>query len=290
MAVKKKYGQGLGAVFGESLESVLDEIANGKTSDIGPTNTLNVDEIRPNPYQPRKTFKEEDLEDLTNSIKERGVFQPILVRKAVQGYELIAGERRLRASKLAGKKDIPAIVLDVDDQGMMELSILENIQRSDLNIVEEAQGYEQLIKKIGYTQEELSKRIGKSRAHITNVLRILKLPQEVLELLSKEKLTFGHARALINIADESKQIELAKKVVSEGLSVRDIEKMAQSAKGVEPKPKKKDSDPYIENVRRMIETRLSTSVQVDKKKIVINYKNNEDLNRILEIMDCLEEN
>lgn len=286
---QKKLGKGLGAIFGDDIDSVLDEISKGEGPIGGTKNTLKISDIRPNPYQPRKTFNQESLQELADSIKEVGVIQPILVRKSISGYELLAGERRLRASKLADKNDIPAIIIEVTDQDMMEYALLENIQREDLNIVEEALGYEQLIKKLKYTQEELAKRIGKSRAHITNVLRILKLPQEVLDLLSKNKLTFGHARALINIDDEDRIIELAKKAASEGLSVRDIEKLSNEAKSSSPKKSSSKKDPYLENVRRTIESTLSTSVEVDKKKIVINYKGTDDLNRILEIMGCIED-
>lgn len=286
----KKDRNGLGAIFGEDIDSVLEEISRGGASVDGATVTVKISEIRPNPYQPRKVFNTESLKELADSIKEVGVIQPVLLRKSISGYELLAGERRLRASKLAGKKDIPAIIVDVDDKDMMEYALLENVQREDLNIVEEAQGYEQLIKKLKYSQDQLAKRIGKSRPHITNVLRILKLPQEVLDLLSKDKLTFGHAKALININDEDKQIELAKQAVSQGLSVREIEKLSSEEKGnnSSKKPKKK-KDPYLEDVRRAVESVFSTSVEVDKKKIVIHYEDTDDLNRILEIMGCIED-
>jgi len=283
---KKAMAKGLGSVFGESIDDVLNEIANGSSKE-GSIN-LNIDTIRPNPYQPRKEFDQEALEELSNSIKEHGVFQPILVRKATEGYELIAGERRLRASKLAGLKEIPAIIKEFDDQSMMEISILENIQREDLSVVEEAKAYEQLIKKLKYTQDKLATRLGKSRTYVTNILRILKLPQEIIELLSNGKLTYGHARALINIEDENKQIEIAKKVESEGLSVRDIEKLANEAKPVEKVKTEKKKDPYLENVRKSLEGKLLTSVKVTAHNITIDYKNTADLNRILEALDCLD--
>lgn len=285
----KKLGRGIGAVFGEDIDSVLNDIANGSVAETQ-KNNLKISDIRPNPYQPRKVFNNESLNELADSIKEVGVIQPILVRKAISGYELLAGERRLRASKMAGKKEIPAIIVEVNDQDMMEYALLENVQREDLNIIEEAQGYDQLIKKLKYTQEELSKRIGKSRAHITNTLRILKLPQEILDLLSRDRLTFGHARALINIDDEDKQIELAKKAASEGLSVRDVEKLANQAKDTNKKvPPKKKTDPYLEDIRKAMEASLSTNVEVNKKKIIINYSDVDDLNRILEILGFIED-
>ena len=174
MAKAKKLGKGLDEIFGENFSSVLNDI--NAPADGSQAVKISLDEIRPNPYQPRKTFDREALNDLAASIKEHGVFNPILVRKSVGGYELIAGERRLRASKIAGMRDIPSIVVEFDDTQMMEISILENIQREDLSPLEEARAYQQLIEKLGYTQEKLAERIGKSRPYITNILRLLKLP------------------------------------------------------------------------------------------------------------------
>ena len=167
--------EGMGNVFGVSIDEMLDEISSG--SGENGSVKLPIDKIRRNPYQPRKTFDEEKLQELAQSIKEHGVFQPILVREAIEGYELVAGERRLRASKIAGLNEIPAIVVKFDEQQMMEISLLENIQREDLSPIEEALAYEELINKLDYTQEKLAHRLGKSRSNITNMLRLLKLPK-----------------------------------------------------------------------------------------------------------------
>ena len=199
----KKLGKGLDEIFGENFSNVLNDI--NAPVNVSSTVKIALDEIRPNPYQPRKTFDQAALQDLANSIKEHGVFNPILVRKSVVGYELIAGERRLRASKLAKMNDIPAIIVDFNDTQMMEISILENIQREDLSPLEEAKAYQQLIEKLNYTQEKLAERIGKSRPYITNSLRLLKLPLSVQDLLNTGKLTNGHARAL-----EIKTIDITK--------------------------------------------------------------------------------
>ena len=282
MAVKRN-GSGLSSVFGEDVDAILNEISESS----GEKNTfsLKIREIRPNPYQPRKNFDEEALKELTDSIREHGVFQPIIVRKSLSGYELIAGERRLRASKNAGLTDIPAIVVEMDDKDMMEISLLENIQREDLNILEEAAAYQQLIEKLGYTQEELAKRVGKSRTHITNILRMRKLPAGIQKLVSEGKISFGHARALLGSEDEDLQTQIAGRIVKEGLSVREVEKLLRR----KPKlPPVKKEDPYLRDVKNTLERKYGTSVEITKKAITIRYADNEDLNRILELMDAIE--
>ncbi len=280
---KKKLGKGLEAIFGSDIDSVLNDIDH---HDTGSTN-IKVDDIRPNPYQPRKHFDDESLKELADSIKEHGVFQPIIVRKSnISGYELIAGERRLRASKLADKKDIPAIIVEMDDTQMMEISLLENIQREDLSAIEEAEAYDSLINKLGYTQDELAKRIGKSRVHVTNMLRLLKLPPEIKTMVSDGKLSYGQARTILAIDDEEKAIALAKKAVKEGLTVRQLEKMTSSRK--DERPKVEEPDIYLDNVRRIMEEKLATKVEVKKHKITISFTDDDDLNRILEKIDCLD--
>ena len=284
MAEKRKLGKGLNSIFGD-VDSVLEEINNGEKEIKGDKIGIKISDIRPNPYQPRKVFAEEALKELSESIKQRGVFQPILVRKSLKGYELIAGERRLKASKMAGLKEIPAVVVEFDDKDMMEVSLLENIQREDLNPIEEAEAYNQLIEKLNYTQEELANRISKSRTYVTNTLRLLKLPMKVQDLLVTNKITYGHARALLALTDEDKMLELANRVVKESLTVRDIEKL------VNQKPKKektKKEDPYLESLRHSLENKLSTKVELDNKKVTIHYTDTDDLNRILEIINCLE--
>lgn len=284
-SMAKKLGKGLGNIFGEDIDSVLDEISKGESQIKGEKTGIKVKDIRPNPYQPRKIFDEAALQDLAASIKERGVFQPILVRKSLKGYELIAGERRLKASKMAGKEEIPAIVLDFDDTDMMEVSLLENIQRENLTPVEEAEAYEAIISKLGYTQEELSKKIGKSRVYIANTLRLLKLPLKVRELLNEGKISQGHAKALLALDDEEKIVETAEKIVKNNLTVRDIENLGKKK---ESKKEPEEKDPFLENIRKTMESKYATKVEVASKKITIHYSDTEDLNRILEIMDCLD--
>lgn len=287
MSKEKRLGKGLSAIFGDDIDAVLQDIANNESEIKGQKFSLNVNEIRPNPYQPRKTFDEKALQELADSIKEHGVFQPILVRKAINGYELIAGERRLRASKIANKETIPSIVLEFNDQEMMEISLLENIQREDLSIVEEAKAYEKLINNLNYTQEQLAKRVAKSRSYITNTLRLLKLNPEILKLLQDKKLTYGHARALINIENEETQLQLAYQAVEEGLTVREIEKLSQRKK---PKTKTvKEEDPFLKDLTCRIERKLGTSVDINAHNLTIHYNGVEDLNRILEILNCLED-
>ncbi len=283
---KKKLGKGLSEIFGEDIESFIDDIDNNAST--SSNKTLKVDEIRPNPYQPRKVFDKSELEELANSIKENGVFQPILVRKSLSGYELVAGERRLRASKLAGLKEIPVIIKDFNDTQMMEISLLENIQRKDLSPIEEANAYNQLIKKLNYTQEELAKRLGKSRTNITNMLRLLALPSEVQDMVNSNKLSYGQARTLLALDDKDQIIELANKTIKEGLSVRQLEQLTK-------KPVKKDkpskvikTDPFIEDVKQTLQSKYSTKVEIKDKKLIIHYSNTNDLNRILDLMDAIE--
>ena len=277
----KRLKKGLDQIFGD-IDDVINDIS-GKNDQT----ELPLEEIRPNPYQPRKTFDDDKINELAASIKEHGVFQPIIVRKSLSGYELIAGERRLRASKIAQKDTIPAIVVDFDDSQMMEISLLENIQREDLSPLEEAEAYDQLLHKLNYTQEELSKRIGKSRPYITNMLRLLKLPLGIKELVNSKKLSYGHARTLLALDDEDRMLELAKKTVKEDLSVRELEKIISNTKN-KPSVKEKKIDKSLENVRQLIENKFGTKVDINTHKIVISYKDVKDLNRILEIMDCLE--
>ena len=241
---------------------------------------INIDEIRPNPYQPRITFNEESLQELASSIKENGVFQPIIVKKSIKGYELIAGERRLRASKIAGKKTIPAIIRQLSDEKMAEIALLENLQREDLNVIEEAQAYKKLIEKLGITQEELAKRVSKSRSHITNIIGILRLPEEVRQMVINKSLSMGHARALSKLKDNEEMIKKAKEIVNSNLTVRNAEETISKAK---PQTKRKNKEyAYVEEIAR---EKLDTKVKIKDKKIIISFVNNADLNRILEILN-----
>lgn len=286
MAKEKKLARGLSSIFGEDIDSVLQDIDRGEGIAQGNAVSLRVNEIRPNPYQPRKVFDETALKELAASIKEHGVFQPVLVRKTVQGYELIAGERRLRATKLNKMEEIPAIILDFDDVAMMEISLLENIQREDLSVIEEAKAYDSLIHRLDYTQEELAKRVGKSRTHITNILRLLKLPQELQAMVDNGELSYGHARALLAADNPEMMEQLAKRVVKEGLSVREVEKLLQKKK---KEPVEKTVDPYLANVRLNLQKHFQTAVEVGSHKIVMTYKDTADLNRILELLGALED-
>ena len=291
MAAPRKtgLGRGLDAIFGEGVENVLEDIQAGKTEHVSSKTELPVSEIRANPYQPRKVFDDEKLKELASSIKEHGVFTPILVRKSVHGYELIAGERRLRASKIAGKENIPAILVEFNDEQMMEIALLENIQREDLNIMEEAAAYSKLMERMGYTQERLAERVGKSRVHIANTIRLLKLPSSVQQLVAENKLSQGHVRPLITLDDEGLSYDIAMKIVDEGLSVRAVEKMVRDAKEPKPAKKEKVKDHNLVYVEEIMQKKLQTKVKVESKSITISYQDTKDLNRILELIGCIEE-
>lgn len=245
-----------------------------------------INKLRVNPYQPRKTFNQESLQELADSIKEHGVIQPIIVKKSIKDYEIVAGERRFRASRLAGKETIPAIIKDFTDEQMMEIAVLENLQRENLNSIEEAMAYETLMKNLHLTQEQLSKRIGKSRSYITNLLGLLTLPEEVKDLVKKEKITTSHARALSKLEDQEKILTLANKIINENLNVRQIEettKEEQFTKKVKQTPKIKNKE--YEDLERELSDYLGTKVKLKTKKIEISYENESDLNRILEIIN-----
>ena len=284
---ESRLGKGLGAIFGEDLSNVIEEIQQGDDSR---QSEIKLSEIRSNPYQPRKIFDDGKIEELAQSIREHGVFTPILVRRSVKGYELIAGERRVRASKKAGLKTIPAIVMEFTEEQMMEISLLENIQREDLNAIEEAQAYQRLIDRLGYTQEKLAQRVGKSREHITNTMRLLRLPKSVQQLVIDNKLSMGHVRPLVTIEDEGEAYDLAMQIAEERLKVREVEKRVKERHDKpKAKPVRKKEDPNLLYVEEIMQNRLQTRVKVDKKQIVIQYSGTEDLNRILELIHCLEE-
>lgn len=285
----QRLGKGLTSIFGQDVSKVLDDIQNGDMEmEKQEQSKIPVDEIRPNPYQPRKVFDDAALQELSSSIKQHGVFTPILVKKSIQGYDLIAGERRLRASKLAGMKDIPAIIVDFNDQEMMEIALLENIQREDLNVMEEAKAYEKLIQRLNYTQEQLAHRVGKSREHITNTLRLLKLPEDVQEYVVDKKLSMGHVRALLGLKSESQMRKIAKQAIDQGLSVRKVEQMVKDINNRVPQEKPKE-DIYLNAAKESLQEYFQTSVSVGKNSISIHYENKEDLNRILELLNLVEE-
>lgn len=284
----------LTALFGNEVLTAIEDIQQGKLDAGVRTTDIKMSEIRPNPYQPRKVFDDEALKDLAESIKEHGVFTPILIRKSVQGYEIIAGERRWRASKLANKETIPAIVMDFTETQMMEISILENVQREDLNPLEEASAYQRLAERMNYTQEVLAQRVGKSRVYVTNIMRLLKLPVPVQKLLTDKKLTMSHVRPLVTIEDEELAIELANKIVNEGLSVRSVENLVKEFTNDKAPHKTnvkplKQKDPNLVYVENLMELKLQTRVQLERGEIKIKYTSDDDLNRILELLGCIEE-
>ncbi len=288
---RSKLGKGLGAIFGENIDQILEDIEKGQSKEFETTSMdVPINEIRTNPYQPRKQFDQQALVELSDSIKQFGIITPILIRKSVQGYELIAGERRLRASKMAELKEIPAIIVDFSDEMMMEVALIENIQRENLNVVEEAQGYQNMITHLGYTQEQIAQRINKSRTHVANLLRLLKLPDEVLEMVVQDQLTMGHVRPLITLSSTQQMIEIAKKAYQQNMTVREVESyikqldQPQGKKTVKVLPKKK----YLYPIE-LLEKRLQTGVTIKKQQIIIDFIDDEDLNRILELMDALED-
>ena len=284
-----RLGKGLSSIFGQDVSKVLDDIQNGDMEvESQQQSKIPVNEIRPNPYQPRKVFNDEALKELSSSIKQHGVFTPILVKKSIQGYDLIAGERRLRASKLAGLENIPAIIVDFDDQEMMEIALLENIQREDLNVIEEAKAYEKLIQRLGYTQEQLAHRVGKSREHITNLLRLLKLPEDVQEYVVNKQLSMGHVRALLGLKTESSMRKIAKQAIDQGLSVRKVEQIVKDTNNKKTVEKQKE-DIYVKAAKEKLQEFFQTSVSISKNSISIHYENKEDLNRILELLHLVEE-
>lgn len=284
---KKALGRGLEELFStevldfDTFESNIME--NATTNEI---QDIPINEIRPNPYQPRKSFNEEALRELSESIKNHGVFQPIIVKKGIRGYDLIAGERRLRASKMARLDKIPAIVKDFSDDEMREIALLENIQRENLTAIELAWAYKGIIDNLDIRQEDLALRIGKSRSHITNTLGLLNLPEEVQKMILNGELSMGHARVLSKMEDESKITDLAKKIINEGLSVHEIEEISkdEEIKKRVPITRRERNTDYT-NIENELKDILGTKVKVDNKKINIYFENVNDLNRILEIMN-----
>ncbi|MGL5541568.1 MAG: ParB/RepB/Spo0J family partition protein [Erysipelotrichaceae bacterium] len=282
-------GQGLDAIFGANVSDVLDEIQAGNVEVGSGKIEVPVDSVRPNPHQPRIQFSDEKIHELAQSISQHGVFTPILVKKSVNGYELVAGERRLRAAKMANLSSIPAIIVEFNDQQMMEIALLENIQRENLNAIEEAQAYAKLIDKLHYTQEELAVRIGKSRVHVTNLLRLLKLPEEIQEMVVNDLLSMGHVRALVTLDNQSDMLFLAHQAIKEGLSVRKVEALAKAMhQNHTPKKTKKTVADYS-FVQQQLLNKFQTPIKVDDKHITITYNGVDDLNRILELIGCLEE-
>ena len=284
---KKALGKGLEELFSTEVldfDTFESNIMENTSSD--EVREIPVNEVRPNPYQPRKTFNEDALNELAESIKNYGVFQPIIVKKSIKGYDLIAGERRLRASRIAGIEKIPAIVKEFTDEQMREISLLENIQRENLTAIELAWAYKGIIDNLDITQEDLAKKIGKSRSHITNTLGLLNLPEEVQKKILDGEISMGHARVLSKMDNEEEVTTLADKVIKNNISVHDLEEISKKEEIKKRMPitrRKIDTDYFhIENELRDI---LGTIVKVDNKKVCIYFENVNDLNRILDIMN-----
>jgi ParB family transcriptional regulator, chromosome partitioning protein len=251
-----------------------------------------LNQLRANPYQPRKTFDEEAIRELAESIRQHGVIQPIIVRSVLKGYEIIAGERRFRASQFCGNATIPAVVRSFSDQQVMEIALIENLQRENLNAMEVAVAYQGLMDQFQLTQEELSMKVGKSRSHIANFLRLLSLPEEVKEYVSRGTLSMGHARALVGLKDPATIKQLAKQCIDHEWSVRDLEDAVQQLdrkKQEKTKAAGKKRDPYIEEVEESLRERYKTTVKIkankDKGKIEINYYSQQDLQRLLDMLN-----
>lgn len=285
---KRALGKGLEQLFNnENLDLESFEKAVYETATNEEIIEINLDELRANPYQPRKVFNDEALRDLSESIKEHGVFQPIIVKKSIKGYEIIAGERRVRASRLAGLTKIPAIIRNLNDEQMMEIALLENLQRENLSAIEEAVAYKSMIEKLSLTQDELSKKVGKSRSHITNTLGLLRLPKEVQAMVANNKLSMGHARVLSKLEDDEKIIAMAREIVEKKIPVRELEQ--ESVNEVKKvKIERKPVNNEFKYVEELLREKLDTKVKIKDRKIQISFTNVADLNRILEVLNIRE--
>ena len=285
---RKALGKGLEQLFSNEVinfENFEKDIVKGTPK--SEILEIKLSDIRSNPYQPRKTFDEESLKEFSESIKEYGVIEPIIVKKTIKGYELVAGERRTRAARLAGLETIPAVVKDFSDQEMMEIALLENIQREDLNPIDEAMAYQKIIEIGHMTQEEFAKKFGKSRSYVTNMLGLLVLPEDLKDLVKQKKLTMGHARALSKISDTDAMRSLANKTVTEELSVRALENIISEENIPKKIPQERVKETKsIRNTiyEKLMREKVGTKVKINKKKIEIPYDSDKDLERILEIL------
>lgn len=284
---KRALGKGLEQLFAsnaidfDNLETNIVE-----TTPLKDVMQVKLSEIRSNPYQPRKTFNEESLNELAESIKEYGIVQPVILKKSIKGYELIAGERRCKAAKIAGLEEVPAIIKEFTDEEMMEIALLENIQREDLNPIDEAKSIDAILKLRGITQEEFSKKFGKSRSYITNLLGILRLPDSVKKLVENGSLSMSHARVLSKIDDGEKILTLTEKIIKENLNVREVEKLASNKDKVkELKPDKLVSVAKYNMFQNIMSDKLNQNVKITKNKIEIHFDGDRDLERILKILD-----
>lgn len=287
---RKALGKGLEELFNNEpldFNKVEEKIINSTPKD--EIISVKLSELRSNPYQPRKIFDQEALDELAQSIKEHGVFQPIIIKPSIKGYEIVAGERRVKASIQAGLHEIPAIVRDFNDTEMMEIALLENLQRENLTCIEEAEAYKKISESLNLTQEELAKRIGKSRSYITNTIGLLTLPNETKELINNNKISMGHAKILSKLENHEQINELTKRIIDEGISVRELERITSSQetfvrKNVIKKQKKEQENVY-KYVEENVSEKLGTKVRIKSNKIEISFTNSNDLNRLLEIMN-----
>lgn len=291
MSINKKHGlgRGLEALLGEDdLSFNLDSINTGEVSESG-IKTIKVNDLEPSKYQPRKEFNQDALDALVNSIKEKGVLQPLLVRKNGDKYEIIAGERRWRASKLAGLNEVPVIEKELDNQEVLEVALIENLLRENLTAIEEAEGFNRLINEFSHTHEALSQIIGKSRSYITNTLRLLSLPTSIQEMIKNNSLSAGHARALIGLDNAE---EIAQKIIDKGLTVRQTEELVNKIKNnaLTQISKSIKKDPSLKELEKDLSKNIGMKVKInagenDRGKVTIEYKNPSELNQILEIFE-----
>ena len=283
---KKALGKGLEQLFTNNIidfDNFERDIVTENKKDV---TMIKLDEIRSNPYQPRKTFNEESLRELAVSIKEYGIVQPVIVKKSIRGYELIAGERRCKASRLAGLTEVPAIIKEFTDQEMMEIALIENIQREDLNPIDEAKSVMNIIKLRGMTQEEFALKFGKSRSYITNLLGLLKLPDNVQTMVINKEISASHARTLSKLDDEVQIENIANRIVNERLNVRELEDIVANREIVKRKPiVLPDRNPKFHIYENVISDKIGNKVKINKNKIEISFDSIKDLERIMEIFN-----
>jgi ParB family transcriptional regulator, chromosome partitioning protein len=282
MNKKTTLGKGLNALFPD-ISSVMEE--EGKT---GVATLLDIEAIHPNPYQPRKIFDPEKIEELAASLRSSGILQPLIVRKGSDGYELIAGERRWRAAIKAGLKEVPVIIKNVSNDQVLKLSLIENLQRENLNPVEEAEAYYRLVEDFKFLQEAVGEAVGKNRSTITNALRLLKLPEEIKKDLSLGKISSGHARAILVLDNNAKRLTLHREIIKRELSVRQTEELVKHWKERKPLPARRKEPVEIKSIRENLQRALGTQVKITRKgkqgKIEIFFFSDDDLERILEII------
>lgn len=281
--------KGLASIFGDGLNDLITNIESSPEVAKTFAQTISLAKIIANPYQPRIVFDEHEIKELSESIKIHGLIQPIIVKKTITDgiFQLVAGERRTKAAKLAGLTVIPAVIIEATDQQLMEFALVENIQRVDLNSFEEAQAYQTLISKMKWTQEELSKKVNKSRSHITNTLRILQLPVEILQMLQRYQLTMGHVKPLLSLGTNSHlMVTIAKKAYDQQWSVRKVEDVVKMQQLTSNKKQHlyKKTDVHLSALENTLARTLDTKVKINNKQLIISYRNHQELNRILEFL------